>query len=99
MKSKLLLLFLILPALTLCYGQFQKTVRVSNKHYHDLNIEPMNDGSNDYIVAGNLFDAPMQNEELTLSPDRLMFREFERYLSLKFRVLTEWFFRRIITTL
>lgn len=45
---------------------FQKNIGVASKHYHDLNIEPINDSSNDYIVAGNLFDAPMQIEELTL---------------------------------
>jgi len=44
----------------------QKNIGVSNKHYHDLNIEPVEDGSNDYIVAGNLFDGAMQNEQLTL---------------------------------
>ncbi len=66
MKSKLLFLVLGLWVTFSAYAQFQKTIGVVNKHYHDLNMEPTNDGSNDFIVAGNLFDAPLQNEELTL---------------------------------
>jgi hypothetical protein len=66
MKSKLLLLVFGLLVTFSGYAQFQKTIRVANKHYHDLNMEPTTDGSNDFIVAGNLFDAPLQNEELTL---------------------------------
>jgi len=45
---------------------FQKNIGVTNNHYHDINLEPINDGSGDYIVASNLFDALMQNEELSL---------------------------------
>ena len=66
MKSKLLFLVFGLLVTFSGYGQSQKTIGVVNKNYHDLNIEPTNDGTNDFIVAGNLFDAPMQNEELTL---------------------------------
>ncbi|MEM7187144.1 MAG: T9SS type A sorting domain-containing protein [Bacteroidota bacterium] len=66
MKSKLLLILLLPVTFSMCFGQFQKTVGIVNKHYHDLNLEPMNDGTDDFIVAGNLFDATMQNEELTL---------------------------------
>ncbi|MEM7086779.1 MAG: T9SS type A sorting domain-containing protein [Bacteroidota bacterium] len=66
MKSKLLFLVFGLLITFSSYGQFQKTIGVTNKHYHDLNMESTNDGSNDFIVAGNLFDSTLQNEELTL---------------------------------
>lgn len=66
MKTKLLFLVFCLLATFSCYAQFQKTIRVANKHYHDLNMESMNDGSNDFVVAGNLFDSTLQNEELTI---------------------------------
>jgi len=66
MKSKLLFLVLVLLVAFSGYGQFQKTIGVVNKNYHDLNMEATNDGSNDFIVAGNLFDSSLQNEELTL---------------------------------
>jgi len=66
MKSKLLFLICSLLLTFSGYAQFQKTIRVANQHYHDLNMESTNDGSNDFIVAGNLFDTSLQNEELTL---------------------------------
>ena len=70
MKSKSLILALIcLFTLNMTFAQpFQKTIGVNNKNYHDLNIEPIFDGTgtDDYIVAGNLFDAAMLNEEITL---------------------------------
>ena len=68
MRAKLFIYILFINCVLCSYGQtaFQKSIGVANKHYHDLNIEPMEDGTNDYIVAGNLFDAAMQNEELTL---------------------------------
>lgn len=65
--TKQLILFITILFITKNYSQsFQNTYQVSNKHYHDLNIEPINDGTNDIIVAGNLFDAPMANEIFTL---------------------------------
>ena len=68
MGTKLLVVIISLLSVLNSYGQttFQKNIGVNNKHYHDLNIEPMEDGSNDYIVAGNLFNGSMQNEQLTL---------------------------------
>jgi len=36
---------------------FQKNIEVTSKNYHDLNIsKPLLDGTEDYMVAGNLFD-------------------------------------------
>lgn len=66
MKTILHTLIMIFLVSGSVLAQFQKTIGVANKHYHDLNIEPMNDGTNDFIVAGNLFDSTLQNEELTL---------------------------------
>ncbi|NND61810.1 MAG: T9SS type A sorting domain-containing protein [Flavobacteriaceae bacterium] len=65
MKTKYLSVLLMMILQSLCYGQFQKSVQVANQHFHDLNIAPL-DGTDDFIVAGNLFDSTMQNEELTL---------------------------------
>lgn len=62
MKTKVLatlvgaLLALQLPAQT-----FQKSVTTNDqRHFHDLNIAPAIDGTDDFFVAGNLFDASMQ---------------------------------------
>lgn len=66
MKTKTLLCTLALLLSSLAFGQFQKNYGVAGKHHHDLNIEPIIDGSNDFIVAGNLFDPPLQNEELMI---------------------------------
>ena len=64
MKVNLIFFFLF----SIAFGQatFQKNIGVSNKHLHDLNIEPMEDGTDDFIVAGNLFDNSMQDEMLIL---------------------------------
>ncbi len=61
-------LFLVLFVNLNSFGQgpYQKSVSEGSKHFHDLNIEPLADGSNDYVVAGNLFDASMTNEQLFL---------------------------------
>ena len=68
MKTRWMLKLICIVFVTHSFAQstFQKNIGVSNSHYHDLNIEPMNDNSNDYIVAGNLFDGSMQNEQLTI---------------------------------
>lgn len=62
MKTKLLLTLVgALLALQLSAQTYQKSVATNNQqHFHDLNIEPANDGTNDYFVAGNLFEASMQ---------------------------------------
>ncbi len=68
MKSDSSLFFICLLVVVNSFAQspIQKNIGVANKHYHDLNMEPMEDGSYDYIVAGNLFNSAMQNEQLTL---------------------------------
>jgi len=68
MKTKNLFFVISLFSVLSVFGQLpiQKNIGVTNKHFHDLNIEPMEDGSNDFIVAGNTFDNSMQNEQLTL---------------------------------
>ncbi|MEM0518513.1 MULTISPECIES: T9SS type A sorting domain-containing protein [Aequorivita] len=63
MKTKLLL-FLVSAfcSLQIQAQTFQKSVTTNDqRHFHDLNIEPANDGTDDYFVCGNLFDASMQN--------------------------------------
>ena len=67
MKTKLL--FTALTFLMTFYANaqtFQNNVGVANKHFHDLNQEPLDDGSSDYIVAGNLFDSTMTNQVISL---------------------------------
>jgi len=45
---------------------FQKNIEVTNKNYHDLNIsKPLLDGTEDYMVASNLFDSS-SNSIITL---------------------------------
>ncbi|RMA58637.1 T9SS type A sorting domain-containing protein [Ulvibacter antarcticus] len=67
MKTKLLFqISLLLVSITMLSQSFQESISVSNKNYHDLNMEPTEDGSNDFIVAGNQFDAGMINEEIVL---------------------------------
>ncbi len=65
MKTNYLVLLVLLMFPLSILGQFQKSIQVTNKHFHDLNIAPL-DNTEDYIVAGNLFDNTMQNEELML---------------------------------
>ncbi len=62
MKTKLLLFLLSAFCLLQMQAQtFQKSILTSNqRHFHDLNIAAANDGTSDYFVAGNLFDASMQ---------------------------------------
>tara|TARA_R110000787_G_scaffold17180_1_gene54196 strand:- start:30465 stop:32276 length:1812 start_codon:yes stop_codon:yes gene_type:complete len=56
MKPKLLLLLLLFTTF-LNAQTFQNNIEVANKNYHDLNIsEPLLDGTQDYMIAGNLFD-------------------------------------------
>jgi hypothetical protein len=63
---------LIQLALILCgvtswaQGSFQQSIGTTGKNYHDLNMEPTDDGTEDMIIAGNLFDTSMSNEEMTL---------------------------------
>ena len=66
LKPILILCFVISVLSQNAFSQIQKNIGVANQHYHDLNIELIKDGSNDFVVAGNLFDSPVLNEELAL---------------------------------
>lgn len=68
MRTKLILLILTLFTGFSFWGQvpFQVTKGSQVEHLHDLNIEPIPDGSNDFLVAGNLFDAGMNMHEIFL---------------------------------
>tara|TARA_R110002072_G_scaffold142804_1_gene288234 strand:- start:325 stop:2064 length:1740 start_codon:yes stop_codon:yes gene_type:complete len=61
---KTILLFLLLSVISLVSidaQTYQKSVSSNDqRHFHDLNTEPANDGTGDYFVAGNLFDSSMQ---------------------------------------
>lgn len=48
------------------YGQIQKNFAVDQKHVVNVNLTQVNDGSNDIVIASNLFDAGMQVHELSL---------------------------------
>lgn len=48
------------------YSQYQNNIEVNNKNFHDLNITLVEDGTKEHIVASNLFNASMQNYDLTL---------------------------------
>lgn len=62
MKPKLFLLCLaVIAAIQIQAQTYQKSVTTNDqRHFHDLNIAPANDGTDDYFVAGNLFDVSMQ---------------------------------------
>lgn len=68
MKTKLLFQISVLLVALNVYSQgpFQESIGVGTKNYHDLNMEPLNDGTGDFIVAANQFDTTMSNEEITL---------------------------------
>ena len=66
MKTKLFVFVTALLLNTSLSAQYQKSIIESSKHFHDLNIAPLADGSSDYIVAGNLFNATMTAGELML---------------------------------
>ncbi len=68
MKTKLLFQISVFLVALNAFGQgpFQESLGVGSKNYHDLNMEPLNDGTGDFIVAANQFDTTMTNEEITL---------------------------------
>lgn len=68
MKTKLLFQISVLLVALNVYSQgpFQESIGVGTENYHDLNMEPLNDGTGDFIVAANQFDNTMSNEEITL---------------------------------
>ncbi|PVW14212.1 T9SS type A sorting domain-containing protein [Marixanthomonas spongiae] len=52
--------------LSLHAQDFQREVQYNSDIYHDLNLDVINDGSNDFIVASNIFDTNMSNSEISL---------------------------------
>ena len=68
MKTKLCYTVLIFFCISALRGQsFQREVQFSSNHlYHDLNLVKVNDGSNDFVVAGNVFDPSMSQSKLSL---------------------------------
>jgi len=68
MKTKLLFQISVLLVALNVYSQssFQENISEGTKNYHDLNMEPLHDGTGDFIVAANQFDNTMSNEEITL---------------------------------
>lgn len=66
MKTKLLLS--VFTFLTTFYmaAQYQTNVSVANEHYHDLNQTIINDGTDDIMVASNLFDPTMTTQVISL---------------------------------
>jgi len=68
MKKSLLvqLTVLLFSFAAMAQGPFQQSISANGKNYHDLNMEPIEDGSRDLIIAGNMFDTTMSNEEMTL---------------------------------
>lgn len=67
MKTKLHLIAIItLFALNINSQTFQKSINTNTQeHYHDLNIEPIY-GTDDFYVAGNLFDPSMTSYTPTI---------------------------------
>ncbi|MBX2829094.1 MAG: T9SS type A sorting domain-containing protein [Flavobacteriaceae bacterium] len=66
MKTKLLLTTLTFLMTFYMAAQYQSNVSVANEHYHDLNQTIINDGSDDIMVASNLFDPSMTNQVISL---------------------------------
>lgn len=56
--KKILLTFGVLFALFLSgFSQFQHSYYADQKHAHDINITSINDGTDDLLIANNLFDS------------------------------------------
>ncbi|MDC8002651.1 T9SS type A sorting domain-containing protein [Aureisphaera galaxeae] len=66
MKTKLLLSTLTFFMSLYMAAQYQTNVSVANEHYHDLNQTIINDGTDDIMVASNLFDPGMTNQVISL---------------------------------
>ncbi|WP_339695782.1 T9SS type A sorting domain-containing protein [uncultured Marixanthomonas sp.] len=67
MKTKLFFIALIgLFCLTAQAQTFQKQVQRNSDIYHDLNLDIIEDGTTDFIVASNIFDTGMNNSEISL---------------------------------
>lgn len=66
MKTKLLFTTLALCLTFSLSAQFQKSVESPGEFYHDLNQVLITDGTDDIMVASNLFDNTMTNQEFSL---------------------------------
>jgi|GEM_PF-1412462 len=66
MKTKITLFMAALFINFAVNAQYQKSIIESSRHFHDLNIVPLTDGSSDYVVAGNLFNASLSSGLLML---------------------------------
>jgi hypothetical protein len=67
MKTKLLFSVIALSIASLTLGQsFQKSVGSPTLYYHDLNLSAINDGLNQFALAGNVIDANFANKLMAL---------------------------------
>ena len=68
MKTKLLFTAIAFSIVSLTLGQspFQKSVGSSTFYYHDLNLSTINDGLNEFALAGNVIDANFTNQLMAL---------------------------------
>lgn len=67
MKTRILTpAFFMLFGLMALAQNFQKEVQFNNDIYHDLNVTAIEDGSEDIIVAGNIFDPSMTQSKISL---------------------------------
>jgi len=66
MKTRLYTTLLILLMSMVSFGQFQRNTGQTNEYYHDLNTDIINDNSNDFVIAGNVFDANFSTQLMVL---------------------------------
>lgn len=66
MKTILFLIVSLLMSITASSQLLQKNFGTPQKHFTNLNIAPVDDGSNDIIIASNLFDQATPVSEPTL---------------------------------
>lgn len=66
MKTKLYTSLILLLTSMLTLGQFQINTGNINEYYHDLNTDIINDNSNDFVIAGNVFDANFSTQLMVL---------------------------------
>jgi hypothetical protein len=64
--KKILLLFGSILILLNGFSQFQYNYYADHKHAHDINITQINDGSNDLLIANNLFDSQSSSHVIHL---------------------------------
>jgi len=66
MKNMLLLFGALFVLSFNGYSQFQTSYYADHKHAHDINITSINDGSNDLLIASNLFDSQSSSHVIHL---------------------------------